>query len=154
MKNNLVQRFTFLALFVCLLMPLGLVGQTSNGQYGTIVAKVVAFRKASGNIQLSLYDKDKKFPDLDMRIQTKIETVTNGSVVEVRFEKVPFGTYAIAGLHDENKSGEMDYSWMGLPQEGYCFSNDAKPFLSPPSFSQAKFKLDQKEKVVYITMQY
>ncbi len=149
-----VQRLLVLLLLVSVFLPLGLVAQTSNGQYGTIIAKVIAFRAAKGNIELSLYDKEKKFPDMDMRMITQSKPVTNGSVVEVRFEKVPYGIYAIAGHHDENKSGEMDYSWLGLPQEGYCFSNDAKPFLSPPSFKEAKFMLNQKEKVVYITIQY
>jgi uncharacterized protein (DUF2141 family) len=84
----------------------------------------------------------------------KKAAVANSSVVELRFDKIPYGSYAIAGLHDENKSGEMDYTWLGMPKEGYCFSNDCKPFLSAPTFSQAKFTLNQKEKVVYITMQY
>ena len=80
--------------------------------------------------------------------------VKNSSVMEVKFENVPFGTYAIAGLHDENRSGDMDFSWMGMPKEGYCFSNDAKPFLSAPTFSEAKFKLDKPQKVLQIAMQY
>jgi uncharacterized protein (DUF2141 family) len=121
---------------------------------GTIIVRVIAFRSASGDIQLSLYNKAERFPDMDMRMVTKKTSVINKSVVEVKFENVPFGTYAIAGLHDENRSGDMDYSWVGLPKEGYCFSNDAKPFLSPPSFSEAQFKLDKPQKVIQIAMQY
>jgi uncharacterized protein (DUF2141 family) len=125
-----------------------------NLQKGTIIAKVIAFRNAEGNIQLSLFDKENRFPELDMRMITHVLPVINSSVMEVRFENVPFGTYAIAGLHDENKSGNMDFSWLGLPKEGYCFSNDARPRFSPPSFSSAKFVLDKPEKVLYIAMQY
>lgn len=154
MNSFKVQRLLFLSLLISFCLPFGLLAQTSNGQSGTIIAKVIAFRKASGSLSLSLYDKEKKFPDHEMRMITKLEPVANSSVVEIRFEKVPYGIYAIAGHHDENNSGDMDYSWLGLPQEGYCFSNDAKPFLSAPSFKEAKFNLNQKEKVVYITMQY
>lgn len=121
---------------------------------GTIICRVTAFRNCSGHIELSLYNKEQNFPDHDMRMITRKTDLKNSSVAEVRFENVPFGTYAVAGHHDENKSGAMDYTWMGLPKEGYCFSNDAKPFLSAPSFSEAKFKLDKPQKVVYITMQY
>lgn len=121
---------------------------------GTIICRVTAFRNSSGHIELSLYNKELNFPDHDMRMITRKTDLQNSSVAEIRFENVPFGTYAVAGHHDENKSGAMDYTWMGLPKEGYCFSNDAKPFLSAPSFSEAKFKLDKPQKVVYITMQY
>lgn len=121
---------------------------------GTIIVRVVAFRSASGDIHLSLYNKEERFPDKEMRMRVLKTPVKNSSVVEVKFENVPYGTYAIAGLHDENRSGDMDFSWLGMPQEGYCFSNDAKPFLSAPSFSEAKFKLDKPQKIVQIAMQY
>jgi uncharacterized protein (DUF2141 family) len=132
---------------------LGNEASAQTGQ-GTIICKVTAFRNSSGHIELSLYNKELNFPDHNMRMITRKTDLQNSSVAEIRFENVPFGTYAVAGHHDENKSGAMDYTWLGLPKEGYCFSNDAKPFLSPPSFSEAKFKLDKPQKVVYITMQY
>jgi uncharacterized protein (DUF2141 family) len=152
MKRKFVQNSALLLLF-CLVGYAQLAAQVP-AQTGSIVAKVIAFRNGNGDIQLTLYNKEKEFPEVNMGMVTKDTRVVNKSVVEVRFDNVPYGTYAIAGLHDENNSGNMDYTWLGLPDEGYCFSNDAKPFLSPPSFSSAMFKLNQKEKVVYITMQY
>jgi uncharacterized protein (DUF2141 family) len=136
------------------LLLLVLTASASAMAQGTIIVRVVAFRAATGNIHLSLYNKEERFPDKDMRIRLLKVPVTNSSVVEMKFENVPYGTYAIAGLHDENRSGDMDYTWMGMPKEGYCFSNDAKPFLSAPSFSEAKFKLDKPQKIVQIAMQY
>lgn len=123
---------------------------------GRIVVKVIAFRSSQGSIQLSLYDKSQsnQFPKIDVRKAMARVPVTNSSVTEVVFDNVPFGTYAIAGLHDENDSGDMDYNFIGLPKEGYCFSNDAKPVLSPPAFDKAQFRLSEKQKVLYIAMQY
>ena len=123
-------------------------------QTGQIIVKVIAFRSGSGHIQLSLYDKASDFPKIDVRTAMKRQALTNSSVAEVVFDNVPFGTYAIAGLHDENSNGEMDFNFIGLPQEGYCFSNDAHPVFSPPSFKKAKFDLHQKKKVLYVAMQY
>lgn len=143
--------------FICLFFAFSqttIAQNNTNEQFGTIVAQVIAFREAKGNIQLVLFNKASDFPELEKKYKLERVSVTSKSVVEVRFENVPYGTYAIAGLHDENKSGNMDYTWLGLPEEGYCFSNDCKPFLSAPSFSQAKFTLNQKEKVLKITMQY
>ncbi|MEM0999010.1 MAG: DUF2141 domain-containing protein [Bacteroidota bacterium] len=130
--------------------------QTSPAQ-GRIVVKVIAFRSSNGSIELSLYDKkqaEADFPDIEVITRRTRNPVVNSSVTEVVFDNVPYGSYAIAGHHDENDNGEMDYNFIGLPKEGYCFSNDAKPVLSAPSFDKAEFRLDSKEKVLYVAMQY
>lgn len=123
---------------------------------GRIVVKVIAFRSSKGSIQLSLYNKSKaaQFPEVDVYTDRRRTPVVNSSVTEVVFDNVPFGTYAIAGMHDENNSGDMDFNFIGLPKEGFCFSNDAKPVLSPPAFHKAQFRLNEKQKVIYVAMQY
>lgn len=104
---------------------------------------------------MTLYNQEEGFPeDLDTSLETKIVKIDNRDVMEMRFTNLPYGTYSLAGLHDENYNKDMDYNWIGMPKEGYCFSQDAKPVLSSPSFDATKFKLDQKAKIVYITMQY
>lgn len=56
------------------------------------------------------------------------------------FANVPYGSYAVAGFHDEDGDGEFDKR-LGVPVEGYCFSNRAAPRrLKPPSFEAAKFE--------------
>ena len=51
------------------------------------------------------------------------------------------GTYAFAFLHDEDGDGRMRLDSIGIPQEGYGFSNDARPGLSAPSFQSAAIVL-------------
>jgi uncharacterized protein (DUF2141 family) len=55
------------------------------------------------------------------------------------FEDIPPGMYALAVVHDENMNGKLDTKWLGIPTEGYGFSNDAKALLGAPSFSAASF---------------
>ena len=55
------------------------------------------------------------------------------------FEDIPAGTYALAVVHDENMNGKLDTNWLGIPVEGYGFSNDAKSLNGAPSFSDASF---------------
>jgi uncharacterized protein (DUF2141 family) len=68
-------------------------------------------------------------------------TVRN-TVARCDFEDIPPGTYALAVIHDENMNGKLDTNWLGIPTEGYGFSNDAKALLSAPSFSDASFQYD------------
>jgi uncharacterized protein (DUF2141 family) len=37
-------------------------------------------------------------------------------------------------------NGKLDTDWLGVPEEGYGFSKDAKAMLGAPSFSAAKFQ--------------
>jgi uncharacterized protein (DUF2141 family) len=39
-------------------------------------------------------------------------------------------------------NGKLDSNWLGIPTEGYGYSNDAKAMLGAPSFSAAKFSFD------------
>lgn len=48
----------------------------------------------------------------------------------------------MAVIHDENMNGELDANWLGVPTEGYGFSNDAKGLVGAPSFSSASFTYD------------
>ncbi len=70
------------------------------------------------------------------------------------FEDVPPGTYAIAAAHDENMNGKLDTNALGIPTEGYGFSNDAKGWLSAPSFSAASFLYDGQNLDMTITLHY
>ncbi|MCX7550105.1 DUF2141 domain-containing protein [Xanthomarina sp. F2636L] len=61
--------------------------------------------------------------------------------VEVTFEGLTPGTYAIMVFHDANDNGKMDFDTTGMPLESYGMSNN--PMLyGPPSFADAKFDLD------------
>lgn len=51
------------------------------------------------------------------------------------------GTYAVAAYHDENGNEELDTSFMGLPEEKYGFSNNARGVFGPPAISDQLFNL-------------
>lgn len=46
---------------------------------------------------------------------------------------------AFAGYHDEDQDGVFDRDALGLPREGYAFSNDEHEPFGPPSFAAAAF---------------
>ena len=62
------------------------------------------------------------------------------TIARCDFEGIPAGTYALVVLHDENMNGKVDTNWIGIPKEGYGFSNDAKASFSAPSFKDASFQ--------------
>jgi len=57
------------------------------------------------------------------------------------FNDLTEGDYALRYFHDQNDNGKMDVNLMGAPQEGYGFSNNAKPSYGPVKFADAKFSI-------------
>lgn len=49
------------------------------------------------------------------------------------------GKYAFKYFHDKNKNEKLDLKWMGIPKEGFGFSNNAKGTFGPPSFEKTIF---------------
>lgn len=52
------------------------------------------------------------------------------------------GRYALRVFADENGNGKLDTNLMGMPNERYGFSNDAKGNRAPPSFEAAAISVD------------
>ena len=105
--------------------------------------KILDIRNSTGSIACALFDSQEGFP-----IEF-LQAATNVMVIKIRdvqarcdFEDIPAGTYAIAVIHDENMNGKLDTNRLGIPREGYGFSNGARAVLSAPSFSAASFKHD------------
>jgi uncharacterized protein (DUF2141 family) len=59
--------------------------------------------------------------------------------VEVTFENIPPGVYAVVGYHDVNGNDEFD-SWLGVPSEPYALSGPAGDMLVP-TFKDAAIEI-------------
>jgi uncharacterized protein (DUF2141 family) len=70
------------------------------------------------------------------------------------FMDIPPGTYAMVVIHDENMNGKLDTNALGIPREGYGFSNDAKKWLGTPAFSAASFLYDGQNVDLTMTLNY
>ena len=105
--------------------------------------QVLNIRNSAGTVDCALFDSPAGFP-----IEALL-SATNVVVIKVRkthaccdLEDIPPGTYALAVIHDENMNGKLDTNFLGIPKEGYGFSNGAKSLLGAPSFSAASFEYD------------
>lgn len=98
-------------------------------------------KNSSGNVDCSLFDTPAGFPRDYLRAAEGRVTRIRGGQARCDFA-VPAGTYAVAVIHDEDSNGKLNTNWLGVPTEGYGFSNDARGTLGPPSFSAASFEYD------------
>lgn len=64
------------------------------------------------------------------------------------------GAYAVAVYHDANNNHRFDRTFLGLPAEGYGFSNDAPTPIGPPPFSAARFSVQPGGTSISIHLRY
>jgi uncharacterized protein (DUF2141 family) len=101
----------------------------------------VAARNDHGQIGCLLFNSEKGFPgDNGAAVQTLWCPLSQLQATCV-FAPAPPGIYAVACFHDENGNNKMDTNMFGIPKEGSVASNDAKGFMGPPKFQDAKFTL-------------
>ena len=107
-----------------------------------IVVRVVGFPDQRGRCACALYNKQQGFPSDRSQVYRNAQgSIGSDNTATCEFKNVPSGTYAIALFHDAFMTGQMKKNLLGIPQEGYGFSNDAKPHtLSAPSFQECAFQ--------------
>jgi uncharacterized protein (DUF2141 family) len=80
----------------------------------------------------------------------------SGDSVTVVFENLKPGKYAVSVVHDANNNKDLDKNKLGIPKEGFGFSNNVLGTMGPPSFERAQIDLtaEQKELDIDIKMKY
>ena len=58
------------------------------------------------------------------------------------------GTYGLTLLDDENMSSLMEYNFIGIPKEGFGFSDYYHTGITKPKFEQFRFQIKENEKRV------
>ncbi len=107
---------------------------------------------AGGVLRLGLYDAA-LYPDDNSKPIASADVPAIGGETVITLHGVAPGIYAIEAFQDVNANNKMDTTWMGLPLEPFGFSQDAKPFLSKPSFDDVKFTLAPGENSLVIHLQ-
>ena len=122
---------------------------------GTLILEITGLKNASGQIHASLFDSPEGFPrDTTLVLRSGTVELISRDTVAVRFENVSYGYYAIALLHDENSNGALDTGLLGIPSEGFGFSNNPRIGFGSPSFEVCRFRLDQPEVTLQLQMHY
>ncbi|NIJ23389.1 DUF2141 domain-containing protein [Sphingomonas japonica] len=66
---------------------------------------------------------------------------TKASAPALTVAGLAHGHYAISVIHDENGNRKLD-TFVGIPREGFGFSNNPKIGFGPPKFAAARFSVD------------
>ena len=101
----------------------------------------VHFRNDTGHARIAVYNDPKNFCNEAIKPYKEVSgSIVNGECM-VSITDLPDGEYAITLLHDENEDGVMNYNFIGLPKEGFGFSNNVYPGFSKPGFNACKIRV-------------
>jgi len=125
-----------------------------NNPKGEIKVVISNLRNSKGQLCLSLYNAADGFPDNGSKAYHFACAPIQANKSEYTFANLPYGMYAIAIFHDENADKILNTNFLGIPKEGVAVSNNAKGFMGPPRFNDAKFQLNQPQQVLNLKMVY
>ena len=123
-----------------------------NNTNGKLIIKITGFENDTGDCWFAL-DNSKNIFEEDTSVYIgKILPIKNRKVI-VELNSINFGEYAVKAFHDENKNGELDTDFLGIPDEKYGYSNDASDWFGPPSWDEAKFLFNKNEMTIEIHLE-
>jgi uncharacterized protein (DUF2141 family) len=111
-------------------------------------------RSVAGNITFTLYGADPaRFLAHKGKLALMHVPLSSTEAVGCFVVSAP-GVYAVAIYHDENNDHHFGRTLIGMPAEGYGFSNNARIFLAPPSFRSVQFRVGPGETRIAIKLRY
>jgi uncharacterized protein (DUF2141 family) len=131
------------------------VAQEDPGR-ASLIIDLVGFKDKSGQAIIYLFDDEKSFKSADMRkdrkevekyfrslVEAPIQVAGKKLSAKCKIENLQPGEYAAFVLHDGNGNGKVDANFVGVPTEGFGFSNDIRPQVLPipkaPTWRQVSF---------------
>lgn len=118
-----------------------------------LTVNVQGLRNDRGRLAVALFASATGFPRRENAVRGQMVRIAGGRAA-VTFHDLRPGVYAVAVLHDENDNEKMDFNFLGMPLEGYGFSNDAAALFGPPSFASAAFRLLPRPSRLSISARY
>lgn len=94
-----------------------------------LTVEIQELRNNQGKLLLELNDENEQV------IRGFSEEIDDNSCT-LLIENLKPGKYAFKYFHDENNDEKINTNFMGIPKEGYGFSNNASGKFGPPSFEK------------------
>lgn len=109
-----------------------------SAQNSNLTIAVSGLKNNTGLLTVELYNSEGKFLKTSFKTAS---TAIKSNTATVTFTGIPKAEYTIMVYHDENNNGKLDKNFIGMPKEPVACSNNAKGFMGPPKYEDAKFRV-------------
>lgn len=118
-----------------------------------VIVTVDGLSSKKGSVLLELDDSESSWQNHAPSTAVGRVTPTGGKSVTYVFRGVTPGMYGISVIHDENDNGRFDTNFLGIPKEGWGFSNNPEA-KRKAKFDEAKFQVGQKDVAITIHIRH
>lgn len=129
-----------------LMMPFAVFAQSNIAQYNLDV-KIVGLHSNNGSILLEVTQSNDS-------VYKKQEGSIAKNVCTIHIDSVPKGEYMVQYYHDANSNKKMDSNFIGIPKEGYGFSNNPDSKYGPPPIEKMLFTMTTDTLIVINNVQW
>jgi uncharacterized protein (DUF2141 family) len=141
-------------LIVPRLIAAGLFLTASFAQAGELTVTVTDIRAGKGSLMVSVVNTEAAWNNQEKPVAVEKLALTDQAITDksivLRF-KLPAGSYGVQVMHDENDNGKLDANVMGIPTEGYGFSNNPL-VMRRAHFSEAKFDVTEAPAAIVVRL--
>jgi len=119
-----------------------------------LTVSVSNIRAAKGEVAITIYPDDAKRFLAPKGKLLRQRVPARASITSTCFYLPGPGFYAIAVYHDANADQDFNRSIVGMPTEGYGFSNDAPTKVGLPGFNTVRFRVPAGASRTSLRMRY
>lgn len=131
--------------------PAGCAGPASNFW---VIVNAEGLRSSKGLLAVTVYaDNSRKFLAKKGSLYVARVEASSGTMRACIHLPGP-GVYALAVYHDENADRKFDRTGIGLPAEGYGFSNNPSTIAGLPAFRSVRLNVPKAGLVTRVQMKY
>lgn len=117
--------------------------------------ELTGLRSGKGHVAVSVFADSAReaYPgDASAAIRTFYLELNGKQSLKISLKDLPAGLYSVTVMHDEDSDHKFD-SVLGIPAEGFGFSNNPTVYFGPPDFTKTLVNLEAKP-VFEIQMKY
>jgi uncharacterized protein (DUF2141 family) len=111
------------------------------GLCASLEIEITDIRSAEGQLMVAVHASEEGWNGKAAPAAGSMQA-PEGEAALLKFEDLPPGAYAVLVMHDANGNGELDSNFMGMPIEGYGFSNNPE-VMRRATFEEARFELPE-----------
>jgi uncharacterized protein (DUF2141 family) len=119
-----------------------------------ITVQITGMHSANGQLAVTLYPDDARRFLASHGKLLRQRLATKAPMTLACFLVPKPGVYAIAVYHDENGDQDFNRSALGMPAEGFGFSNDAPTKFGLPAFDAVRFRAGAGETRLGVKLRY
>jgi uncharacterized protein (DUF2141 family) len=122
-----------------------------NDTSKSLTVIVENLKSSDAPVIVGVYGPDNKFLDTNDQLNS-YKFIPHSKTLVAKISDLKYGDLAMALYQDLDNDGEIDKDVIGIPKEPYAFSNNFRPRIKKPSFTDCKFSYSEKRDTISISL--